>query len=101
MLGSSRWLRDLIRTPDGMVRALRDACAHYGAQLSLGKVHGHVAGSDVGDYALSDEQWVVQCPWHGYEFDVESGRCPADPEHTRVRSYPVSVDRGGAIVIDR
>ena len=34
---------------------------------------------------------VLACPWHGWEFDLETGRCPDDPR-MRVATYPVRVD---------
>jgi 3-phenylpropionate/trans-cinnamate dioxygenase ferredoxin subunit len=37
---------------------------------------------------------MVRCPWHGWEFDLRTGRSWFDPERTRVRSYPVTVHRG-------
>lgn len=88
------------RTPDGEVHALRDACSHYGARLSLGTIKQLVVGGDVGEYELEPGCWVVQCPWHGYEFDLATGRCPADPERARVRVYRVTVE-DGAVVVER
>jgi 3-phenylpropionate/trans-cinnamate dioxygenase ferredoxin subunit len=90
----------VLRTPDGAVHALRDACSHYGARLSLGSLRPLVAGDDVGEHRLVAGRYVVQCPWHGYEFDVGDGRCPADPAHQRVRSYRTSVV-DGVVVIER
>lgn len=31
---------------------------------------------------------VLTCPWHGWEFDVCTGRALANPQ-ARVRAYPV------------
>jgi len=42
---------------------------------------------------------LLACPWHGWEFDLESGRSIFEPERIRVKTYPVTVD-DGAIVID-
>jgi len=45
---------------------------------------------------FSNRRHVV-CPWHGYEFDIETGRHPGDPA---VRLKPVKVDvRDGQIFI--
>jgi vanillate O-demethylase monooxygenase subunit len=60
----------LWRTPDGVVRVLRDVCVHRGTALSL----GHVAGEE------------LVCPYHGWRFDG-AGRCthiPQLPDPTRV-----------------
>ena len=88
------------RTPEGDVHALRDACSHYGARLSRGTLRPMVLGTDVGEYQEASGRYVIRCPWHGYEFEITSGRCPADAEHERVRVYPVTVDNG-TIVVER
>jgi 3-phenylpropionate/trans-cinnamate dioxygenase ferredoxin subunit len=59
-----------------------------------------VIGDTVGEYQEARGLYVVRCPWHGYEFEVTSGRCPADPEHERVRVYSVLVE-DGTIVVER
>lgn len=89
----------VIRTKGGELRALRDVCPHLGAPLSTGSLQSLVVGPEVGEYRLT-EKAILRCPWHGYEFDVETGRCIADPEGLRVRSYPVSVE-DSQVVLER
>lgn len=91
----------IIRTPDGKVYALRDKCSHWGAPLSRGNIQELVEGRGVGNYETAPDRYLLQCPWHGYEFDVADGRCPADPVHARVRSYPVEVEADGSVVVER
>jgi nitrite reductase/ring-hydroxylating ferredoxin subunit len=88
----------VIKTPDGGFRALRDICPHQGVPLSLGKLQPIVVGDDVGVYDLAPDRFMLRCPWHGYEFDVDSGRCLADPEHVRVRTYPVTIEEGSVCI---
>jgi len=40
---------------------------------------------------------VLHCPWHGWEFDVDSGYC-LDDERMRVAVYPVRVEDGLVLV---
>ena len=81
----------VVRALDGSVHALRDRCAHSGARLSNGRLVQKVGGDDVDDYRLTGEL-VLRCPWHGYEYDITTGRCIADPEHVRARTYKVVAD---------
>jgi 3-phenylpropionate/trans-cinnamate dioxygenase ferredoxin subunit len=90
----------VVRTPDGEFHALRDSCSHYGARLSQGMIQHMVVAREHGAYQFAEGQFIVRCPWHGHEFDVATGRCPADPEHARVRAYEVSVV-DGRVLIDR
>jgi nitrite reductase (NADH) small subunit len=89
----------VLRLPDGTFRALRDRCPHAGAQLSHGLLQRMVDGDDVGERWLS-ERMILRCPWHGFEFDVDDGRCPADPVGNRVATYPVTVE-GDTVVVER
>jgi 3-phenylpropionate/trans-cinnamate dioxygenase ferredoxin subunit len=90
----------LARTPSGRVFALRDTCPHMGAKLSHGLLLEGFDSADVDDYRLADDHFVIRCPWHGYEFDVEDGRCLGDPDRVRVRAYRVAV-RGGEVWVER
>jgi nitrite reductase/ring-hydroxylating ferredoxin subunit len=88
------------RTPKGEVHVLRDRCSHAGARLSRGRLLQKVSGDEVGAYVLCEDEYVVRCPWHGYEYDVETGRCIADARRDRVRTYEVTVD-DGVVFIER
>jgi nitrite reductase/ring-hydroxylating ferredoxin subunit len=89
----------VVRKPDGSFRALRNRCSHHGAPLSKGLFEARVDGDVAGVKDLSDVL-IVRCPWHGYEFDVETGRCPADPQRERVKVYEVTVE-DGKVCIER
>ena len=48
------------------------------------------------------EGWIegraVVCPWHGFDFDLETGRCLVDPD-LAIAVFPVRVT-GTAIEVD-
>ena len=64
----------------GDVYALENVCPHQGGPLGEGKV----------------EDGCVFCPWHGWQFDVETG------EHAqglaRATTFPVTVEDGEVYV---
>ncbi len=74
--------------------ALRNICPHQGAPLCLGDVMGTAAPSRPGEYLWEREGEILRCPWHGWEFDLKTGRSIFNPHKMRVRSYEVSVDGG-------
>lgn len=53
----------LVRTGARVV-ALENRCPHAGAPLSEGFVEGS----------------LITCSWHGWSFDLATGRCPDDPD---------------------
>jgi nitrite reductase/ring-hydroxylating ferredoxin subunit len=48
--------------------------------------------SKPGEYAWAREGEILRCPWHGWEFDITTGRSVFNPHTTRVRSYEVTVE---------
>ena len=75
--------------------ALRDICPHQGAKLSAGSITGRVPPCLPGEQiSMLHDELVLLCPWHGWEYDVETGRCLTDPDHTRVRVYPTKIEDG-------
>ena len=77
------------------LHAVRNRCPHHGAPLCRGTVRERLVGTP-GAYTPSGRQ-VLACPWHGWEFDLETGRCPDDPR-MRVATYPVRVADGRVLV---
>ncbi|MGI9592335.1 MAG: Rieske 2Fe-2S domain-containing protein [Myxococcota bacterium] len=41
----------------------------------------------------------VRCPWHGYSFDLRSGRCPEDPRLALRQAPRVEVDPNGRVFL--
>lgn len=76
----------------GKLYALRNQCPHQGAPLCLGSIHGTAAETKPGEYRWEREGEILRCPWHGWEFDITTGRSVFNPHRTRVRSYEVTVE---------
>ncbi|MDQ3816008.1 MAG: Rieske (2Fe-2S) protein [Armatimonadota bacterium] len=76
----------------GTYYALRNRCPHQGAPLCLGSLKGTTLPSAPGEYILAREGEILRCPWHGWEFDVTTGRSIFNPHKVRVKSYEVSVE---------
>ena len=85
----------VLRDEDGRLHAVRNRCPHHGAPLCRGRVREREAG-EPGSYEPSGKR-VLRCPWHGWEFELESGRCLDDPL-LRARVYPVEVVDGRVLV---
>lgn len=72
--------------------ALRNTCPHQGGPLCKGMLTGFLMAEVPGEYSYTRQGEILRCPWHGWEFDVKTGQSWIDPEKTRVRTYPVSVE---------
>jgi nitrite reductase (NADH) small subunit len=82
----------------GRFYALRNQCPHKGGALCEGPVCGTVLPTDDRSYTYGREGEIVRCAWHGWEFDIATGRALVDPA-VRARTYPVTVE-DGSVVID-
>jgi nitrite reductase (NADH) small subunit len=66
----------------GKFCAISGICAHQAGPLGEGELEGQ----------------VVTCPWHGWQYDVTTGKVVQSP-NLGVESYPVEV-RGDDIFVD-
>src|SRR5215467_6027791 len=71
------------RCSDGLF-AYSDHCTHRGGPLS--------------DGALVN--CTVQCPWHGSQFDIKSGRVVSGPAEEKIKTYTVEIRVGEVYVKD-
>jgi nitrite reductase (NADH) small subunit len=83
----------LIRDDD-RVFALRDVCPHQGAALSAGRVISTCRLRREDDRWVQTDLRAVQCPWHGWAFELTDGQALFDDSGARVRSYAARVAGG-------
>jgi 3-phenylpropionate/trans-cinnamate dioxygenase ferredoxin subunit len=76
----------------GAFYALRNSCPHQAAPLCLGSIKGMTMPGKPGEYIWGREGEILRCPWHGWEFDILTGRSIFNPHRTRVKAYEVTVE---------
>ncbi len=85
----------VLRDEDGRIYAVRNRCSHHGAPLCRGRIRERESGTP-GAYEPSGKH-VLRCPWHGWEFDLETGRC-VDDDRVRAKVFPVRIADGRVLV---
>lgn len=78
----------------GRFYAFLNRCPHRGAQLCKGDIVGRLESDRPGEFRLDPEQRFLACPWHGWEFDLETGQSWFDPARTKARPFRVDVETG-------
>ena len=63
----------------GRFHALRNSCLHNQAPVCLGEVGATYLPSEPGQYRRGLDGRVLRCPWHGWEYDITTGRNLIDP----------------------
>jgi nitrite reductase/ring-hydroxylating ferredoxin subunit len=81
----------------GRYYALLNRCPHAGGELCRGELLGLLESDFPGEYRHDPNRKLLACPWHGWEFDLETGRSYFDPARTRVAPYTVAVEEGAAL----
>jgi nitrite reductase/ring-hydroxylating ferredoxin subunit len=82
---------------NGTFVAALNMCPHELAPVCRGQVRGTTLPSAPGEYRWGREGEILACPWHGWEYDLLTGKMLAD-ERIRLRAYPVEV-RDGTLYI--
>jgi nitrite reductase (NADH) small subunit len=86
----------------GNLHAFLNICPHQGGPVCEGlmihRVEEIIAPDKTYQGMRFDEETLhVVCPWHGWEFNVETGRCAGDGKHA-LKRFPV-MERGGMIYV--
>jgi 3-phenylpropionate/trans-cinnamate dioxygenase ferredoxin subunit len=66
--------------------------------MCKGQLVGTLRSDRPGHYQRDEGRRFVECPWHGWEFEVSTGQSYFDPKRTRIRPFPVEVAHGDAVV---
>ena len=96
---------DLGGRPVGVVKthqgfyAVRNRCPHQGADICAGTVAGTMVASEPFEYDYSERTLVVACPWHRWEFALDSGESFGRTTNKRLVTYPVTVEDGQVYVM--
>lgn len=68
---------------DGVIYAFSDSCRHEGGPLSSGVLIGE----------------TVTCPWHGWTYNVRTGKAIVPPIGIRIPTYETRIDDDSIFVI--
>lgn len=81
----------------GRLYAFRNSCPHQGGPIAEGDLVGNAECSvlDAGTRLQSSSirNFSIACPWHGIDYDLETGVCRSD-KRMKLKSYEVAVDDG-------
>lgn len=87
---------------DGRFYAFENVCPHMGGPVGEGILIGKVEAvlgenQEVVRERFSTEEIHLVCPWHGWEYDIETGECAANRKF-RLRRYE-AVQRGEDVYV--
>ncbi len=74
----------------GTFVAILNVCPHENAPVCQGRITGTTLPSAPGEFRWGREGEILVCPWHGWEFDLITGKCLTD--RRKLHRYPVIVE---------
>ncbi len=86
---------------NGEFHALFDRCPHQGGSLCSGLVTGLLTAPRPGQVEYSRKGEFIRCPWHGWEFDIRTGKSKCDPGQFYTRAYEAGVASGASAIEGR
>ncbi|RBI59639.1 Rieske (2Fe-2S) protein [halophilic archaeon] len=87
---------------EGEYLAYTNWCAHQGGPACEGKVTGTSEAEFDRESLQTSLEWckegeVLNCPWHGWEYDISSGDCLSN-SGVRLPAHPVRVEDGEVVL---
>jgi nitrite reductase (NADH) small subunit len=83
---------------EGEIYAVRNKCPHQGAPLDKGSFNGTVVCNIAGEYKYGRENEIIRCPWHGFEFEANTGCAVHDKNDKKMKTYPVYIEDENVII---
>ena len=71
--------------------AILNMCPHEFAPVCLGRVGGTTLPSQPGEWNWGREGEILACPWHGWEFELLTGKA-LFANRPRLRLFPVKIE---------
>jgi nitrite reductase (NADH) small subunit len=86
----------------GQVVAYENSCAHQGGPVCTGDILGKYVQVLAPDKTVVREEFSTTelhlvCPWHGWEYRIDTGECAVNPRY-RLRPVPVT-ERDGVVFL--
>lgn len=82
---------------NGEFFGLLNRCPHQGAALCEGPLIGLAQSSTPGEIEYTRLGEIIRCPWHGWEFDIRTGKSWCDPARLALKPYAVTVEPGAVL----
>jgi nitrite reductase/ring-hydroxylating ferredoxin subunit len=91
----------VVKTDNGF-HAVLNRCPHMGAPVCVGSdVTSTTIPSKPFEYILGHENFVVRCPWHRWEFRIDTGQSIGNVTSARLLTFDVEVDGQDVFVLGR
>jgi nitrite reductase/ring-hydroxylating ferredoxin subunit len=78
--------------------AMRNQCPHHHGPLCIGFIMQRAVSDAPGQVEMADGVPLIACPWHGWEYDLETGQSWLGPGHVDARKYDIAIESGAQVL---
>jgi nitrite reductase/ring-hydroxylating ferredoxin subunit len=79
---------------------IRNRCPHQGGPLCRGHLLADATADAPGSPRILTNPLRIACPWHGWEYDLETGQSFMGAAQAGVRSYGVALQAGAQLLAE-
>ena len=80
------------------LHAVSGRCPHMGAPMCAGTIGGTLVSTGGMEFGYGLHERVIRCPWHGWEFDLHTGRSLLEPRRVGLRVFEVACEDGQVVL---
>jgi nitrite reductase (NADH) small subunit len=82
----------------GQYFAVLNHCPHAKAEICRGRVSGTLFSPSPNEYDMQHDFLVLRCPWHHWEFSLETGKAVIPSTKQRLKLFSVKAEADGVYV---
>jgi len=82
---------------NGEYYALHNRCPHMAGRLCEGPITGTTQYTTKTEFVYGQENEIVRCGWHGWEFEIQTGKCLVD-SRVQAKTFEVLIEENTVLV---
>lgn len=89
----------VIKNADNSIGAFLAICPHQGADMTKSHLTFKTVSDEVGTYHICDENEIIRCPWHSFEYSTKDGCTIVESDDKlKLKQYSAYVEDDNIVV---
>lgn len=89
----------VLKISNGDFRIIKNSCPHKMGPICKGTISGTFLPSEPGEFRYGFEGRILRCPWHRYEFDLETGQIIFSDLKLKLKFYPYKIENNEIFIL--
>ena len=88
----------VLRRRDSTWVAVLNMCPHRYAPVCAGQISGTILPAEGPELVYALDESILRCPWHQWEFSLDTGLRMFGTKRTRLKLYPLEIRDGDVLL---